>query len=79
MKLSKIAILAIKGLGQDIKDKIAEVTNSKTGTVYGWIARNEPNSSLTLSAVVQIISDETGLTSEQILEEEENKAIVSVA
>ena len=77
MKLSKIAILAIKGLGQDIKDKIADVTNSKTGTVYGWIARNEPNSSLTLSAVVQIISEETGLTCEQILEEVQDTTVAA--
>lgn len=69
MKLTKIAILALKGMGSGAKEKIAEVTGSKPGTVYGWIADNDSNSKLTLAAVVQIISEETGLNQDQILEE----------
>lgn len=73
MKLSKIAILALKGLGQDVKEKIAEATNTSWQTVYEWISENRPNSKLTLAAVVQIITEFTGLTQEQILEEEQKE------
>lgn len=69
MKLSKIAILALKGMGQDIKEKIADAAGVSTATVYAWIADNRDNSSLTKASVVNLIHNETGLTQDQILEE----------
>lgn len=71
MKLSKIAILALKGMGLDVKEKIAQAAGVLPGTVYGWINHNKPNNDLTKASIVKIIADETGLTQEQILEESE--------
>jgi hypothetical protein len=71
MRLSKIAILALKGMGTDVKEKIATATGTKPGTVYLWIQENKANGHLTKAAVVQIIEMETGLSQDQILEESE--------
>lgn len=77
MKLSKIAILALKGLGQDVKDRIGKAVGVHPHTVYKWMSDNEENSDLTKASVVQIISEETGLTQEQILDEVEESKIAS--
>lgn len=69
MKLSKIAILALKGMGSDIKEKIAEITGVSVQTVYLWIADNKDNSSLTKASVVQLIQSETGLNPDQVLQD----------
>lgn len=72
MKLSKIAILAIKGMGREGKEKIAQAAGVEPVTVYGWIQRNEPDSDLTKASVLQLIREETGLTDDQILTEDED-------
>jgi hypothetical protein len=77
MRLSKIAILAIRGLGQGVKERIAEATDTSQSRVYEWILENKDNGRLTLSAVVQIISEETGLTQDQILESVEETKVIS--
>jgi hypothetical protein len=77
MKLSKIAILALRGLDQSIKERIAEATGFSLSSIYDWIAENRDNSRLTLAAVVQIISEETGLTQDQILESVEETKVIS--
>jgi transposase len=68
MKLSKIAILAIKGQKDSVK-KIASLTNYSTKTVYRWVAENDDN--LTKAAVINYLKDLTGLAQEEILEAED--------
>lgn len=67
MKLSKIALLAIRG-GVDIRRKIAEALKVSEQSVYRWVAENDDN--LTKAAALVIIKQETGLTDQEILEEE---------
>lgn len=69
MKLTNIAILALKGSDQGIKERIAEAVGVTPSTVYRWISEN--NKGLTLAASLKIIGNETGLTNEQMLEQEE--------
>lgn len=70
MKLTKIAILALKGTGQDVKERIAQAAGiTNTGTVYNWITDNKDNGNLTKASVVKVIEEATGLTQDQILEE----------
>jgi len=75
MKLTNIAILALKGSDQGIKERIAAAVGVTPSTVYRWIAEN--NKGLTLAAALKIIADETGLTNEQMLEEETDFATVN--
>lgn len=67
MKLTKIAILAIKGLDDFVKKVAVDQVVSKQ-TVYRWIADNDDT--LTKASILKIIRQETGLTDEQILEKE---------
>jgi hypothetical protein len=69
MKLTKIAILALRGFDRGIKGRIAEAAGGVTvSTLNRWIADNDDN--LTKAAVVKIIGKETGLTDQEILEED---------
>lgn len=68
MKLSKIAILALKGCGKSVYEKIAEAIDCNLLSVYRYIANNDDN--LTKAASLKIIREETGLTDQEILEEE---------
>lgn len=68
MKLSNIAILALKGSDQGIKERMAKAAGVTPSTIYRWIADNDKG--LTLAAVVKVIREEIGLTDSQILEEE---------
>lgn len=67
MKLTKIAILAIKG-SKDFVLKASEDQGVAKQTVYRWIAENDDT--LTKASILKIIREETGLTDEQILEPE---------
>jgi hypothetical protein len=67
MKLSNIAILAVRG-HRDIKRMLSEALDVSEPTVYRWIQENSDN--LTKAAALQIIEKETGLTRDQILKSE---------
>lgn len=75
MKLSKIAILALRGGGVKAKARIANEIGASMKTVYGWVAENKINGPLTIAKSLEIISEETGLTRDQILEETDTKVI----
>lgn len=67
MKLSKIAILALRGQ-KDSAEAIAELVGVSTKTVYRWIAKN--NGNLTRAAVLQYLRGITGLGNEELLDEQ---------
>lgn len=69
MRLSKIAILAVKGASPGIVKKLAEAIEVSEPSVYRFINDNDDN--LTKAAAIKVIELETGLTREQILEEEQ--------
>lgn len=73
MKLSKVAILALKGLDAGRKKALADVLGVNDKTLYRYLNDNDDN--LTKAASLQFIRTETGLTDSAILEElEESKA-----
>jgi hypothetical protein len=74
MKLTHIAILAVKGSGRDMIDRLADVLGVTDKTIYKYISDNSDE--LTKAAVLRVIREETGLTDDQILEEatEETRA-----
>lgn len=69
MRLSRIAILAIKGASPGIVEKLAEAIDVSEPTIYRYINDNDDN--LTKAAALAIIREEIGLSDEQILEVEE--------
>ena len=70
MRLSKIAILALKGFSKDAKARIADAIGSSTKSLYRHINENQDNGDLTKMKALQVISEETGLDQSQILEED---------
>lgn len=68
MKLSRIAILAIRGASPGIVKRLAEAIEASEPSIYKWISDNHSN--LTKAAAMKVIREETGLTDEQILEED---------
>jgi hypothetical protein len=68
MKLSRIAILAIRGASPGIVKKLAEAIEASEPSIYKWISENHSN--LTKAAALKVVREETGLTDEQILEDE---------
>lgn len=68
MRLSKAAILALKGMSRDQKEKIAESCDREPSTVYRWIANADDN--LTKAGPLKAIREITGLTDNELLEEE---------
>jgi transposase len=68
MKLSKIAILALKG-SKGSKKRIADALGVTESTVYRWIAEN--HDSLTKASSMLVIREITGLSDSEILEVEE--------
>lgn len=71
MKLSKVAILALKG-SRDSRKRISEAMGVSSITAYRWIVANDDN--LTKAAALSVIKDITGLPESQILEVELEKA-----
>lgn len=63
-KLSKIGHMALKDMG--LKEKVAEACGVTVNTVYYWLRTD--NVMLTTASVIYILSTETGLTHEQLLE-----------
>lgn len=72
MKLTHIAILAVKGSGKDMIDKLADVLGVTDKTIYRYISDNSDE--LTKAAALKVIREETGLTDDQILEETTEEA-----
>lgn len=70
MKLSHIAILALKGTSGDFKRTLANKLGVTENTLYKYI--NENNDVLTKASALQLIGEVTGLSNDQILEEEES-------
>lgn len=67
MKLSKVALLALRGSTPEVKERIATALNVSDKSVYRYLLNNDD--SLTKAAVMKIIREETGLEDSQILEE----------
>lgn len=69
MRLSRIAILAIKGASPGIIEPLADAMGVSEPSVYKYI--NDNNDNLTKAAALKVIRKETGLKDEEILEENE--------
>lgn len=69
MKLSNIAVLALRGCSRDTKIKIAEALDISLNTLYRHINENKDNGELTKARAIQVIGEETGLNQPEILEE----------
>jgi hypothetical protein len=69
MRLSRIAILAVKGASPGIVKKLAGAIGVSEPSIYRFINDNDDN--LTKAAALKVIREETGLTDEEILEEGE--------
>jgi transposase-like protein len=69
MKVSKIAILALRGTEKESKERLAAALGASANSVYRWINENEDNGELTKATAVKVIAEETGLKEEEILEE----------
>lgn len=69
MKLSKTAILALRGLDGEAKKRIIKAAGVSIYTLYRWLNTNSDN--LTKAAVLPVISKETGLAESDLLEKEE--------
>lgn len=72
MKLTRLAILAIKGTRKTIVPKLAEALKVTDQTAYFYIRTNSDE--LTKASALKVIREETGLTDDQILEETEKTA-----
>jgi hypothetical protein len=68
MKLSKAAILAIRGFGSDAKKQLAGILSVSQATLYRYIQDNDD--CLTKAAALDFIGKETGLETSEILENE---------
>lgn len=66
MKLSKAAILALRGTGSEVKKALAAVLGVSDKTIYRYINDNDDN--LTKAAALEFIRKETGLGDSEILE-----------
>ena len=75
MRLSKAAILALKGMDKEAKQRIGDAVGVAASTVYRWIQDEDDN--LTKAAALAVIRNETGLTDQELLEEEtESKSLI---
>jgi hypothetical protein len=66
MKLSKAAILALRGMDREAKQRIADSVGVALSTVFRWIQDEDDN--LTKAAPLQVIREITGLSDLEILE-----------
>lgn len=65
MKLSNVAILALRGLDRSGKESLADSLGVSVSTVNRYIAENDDN--LTKAAALQVIRGITGLPDGEIL------------
>lgn len=68
MRLSHIAILAVKGASPGIVKKLAGAIGASESSIYRFINDNDDN--LTKAAALKVIREETGLSDHDILEED---------
>jgi hypothetical protein len=66
MKLTKIALLAVKGCGRKMVRKLSAALGVEEPTIYRYIASNSEN--LTKAAALEVIRKETGLNDDLLLE-----------
>lgn len=66
MKLSKVALMAIRGSSPEVKKRIGDAIDVSVATVYRYLADNDD--SLTKAAALEVIREETGLSDEQLLD-----------
>lgn len=74
MKLKRIAWLALRGIGKYGKGRIADGMGTTIETVTRWIKENSENGPLTTAKALQLITEETGLSDHEILEEDVDKS-----
>ena len=68
MKLTKQAIATIRKNAECKRELMYQLEISYT-TIYRWLESNNANNDLTKALSLKIISETTGLTNEQILEQ----------
>lgn len=68
MRLTKQAIATIRKNAECKRELMYQLKISYT-TIYRWLEPNEDNNDLTKALSLKIISETTGLTNEQILEQ----------
>jgi transposase-like protein len=66
IQISKTALLALKGMDVAEKARLAERIGVSSNTLYGWIRTQSDN--FTKAGVMQILSEELGLTYDQLLD-----------
>jgi transcriptional regulator with XRE-family HTH domain len=71
MKLSSIAILALRGCTPEIKKKLADALGVTVPSINRYLRDNDD--SLTKVAALEVIREVTGLTDDQILEKDNEK------
>ena len=71
MKLSKLAILAVKGACPCIVKDLADALSVSEKSIYRYINDNDDN--LTKAAALIVIRNTTGMTDAEILEPETGK------
>ena len=70
MRLSKVAIMALKGSDSNFKEKLAVELGVSPQTLYRYIAIADKDDTLTKAGALELIRSETGLSDEFILEKE---------
>lgn len=68
MKLSKVAILALKGTDVGFRERLAKSIGVSLPTLYRYIVENDDT--LTKAAGLEMIREITGLSDNEILERE---------
>lgn len=71
MRLSKAAILALKGMDGETRKRVADAIGISPVTLWRWISVNDD--SLTKAVAIKVIREETGLPESEILESEPAK------
>lgn len=72
MRLTRAALLIIKGFSVEKKEELAIAAGVGIKTIYRWLDEN--NDGLTKAGVVKMIRQESGLNDEEILEDEKVSA-----
>lgn len=72
MKLSKLALLAIKGCDGESKKRMMAVLGVAYTTFLKYLSENDDN--LTKAAALKVIREETGLRDDQLMDVEAEAA-----
>lgn len=70
MKLSKMALLAVRGMSMEVKKRVADACGITLQTFYKKIRENEINGVLTKAIAIETIAKETGIRYGDILDED---------